>query len=485
VRECQARHTAVAYAEWADRQKVPLWRAAASLGISSRTLRYLKNRQAKGRFEVPFRGRPPVSCATESRNEVIRFLHQVTGPAVGLPALRTLFPAMPRVILEELLRRYRRVWRRRYRVTGFQLTWHHAGAVWAMDFSEATHPVDGIYPYIFAVRDLASHQQLAWEPVGDEKAETVLPILRRLFAEHGPPLVLKSDNGSAFISAAIRSSMLAEVVAQLFSPPRRPQYNGALERSNGTHKLYTQQHAAIEGHPYRWSSDDLEHARHLANTISRPWGRTGPTPEEAWQERSSITNVERQQFQRALAEARIAAANDLGLDLVEPLSRCDRARLDRLALSRTLEQLCYLTKTRVTRPPKKPKRLSRQELARRARKHRDDQDSDTANDATDAPAPSRTSSVTSPALVSSSGRVAATSSAQAQASRAQRTTGKMLASARKHVTMQPAVDANLPPPADDKTSTTPTSAQRKRASPSWLRRLLTPLVSILKAANIS
>ena len=485
MQESQARHAAVAYAERAARQKVPQCRATAFLGVSPRTLRHWKNCHAKGNLEVHFRGRPPISCSIESRNELVRFLHQVTGPAVGLPALRPLFPAMPRVILEDLLRRYRRVWRRRYRVTGFELTWHHAGTVWAMDFSEATHPIDGIYPYIFAVRDLASHQQLAWEPVVDETAETVLPILRRLFAEHGPPLVLKSDNGSAFISEAIRASMLAEVVAQLFSPPRRPQYNGALERSNGTHKVYTQQHAAIEGHPYRWTSDNLEHARHLANTISRPWGPTGPTPDEAWQQRSPITDAERREFQRALAEARIEAASDLGLDLVEPLRVADRARLDRLALSRTLEELGYLTKKRVRRSPKKPMRLAREELARRARKHRGDQDSDTANDATDAPPPSRTSSGTSRALVSSPGGVPATSSTKAQTSREQIKNRKVLASARKHVTMQPPVDANLPPPADDKSSTTTTSAQRERASPSWLRRLITPLVSSLKAANIS
>lgn len=455
----------MAYADRAARQKIPPCRAAASLGISPRTLRHWKHRHAKGRlFDVCFRGRPPTACSAETRNEVIRFLHRVTGPAVGLPALRALFPKIPRVILEELLCRYRRVWRRRYRVTGFQLTWHQAGAVWAMDFSDAIHPIDGIDPYIFAVRDLASHQQLAWLPVADEKAETILPILRDLFLEHGPPLVLKSDNGSAFIAEATQSAMFEAVVAQLFSPPRRPQYNGALERSNSTHKTYTQQRAAVEGHPYRWIAEDLEHARQLANTISRPWGHKGPTPDEAWQQRSPITHDERQQFQQALAKARIEAANDLGLDLAASLSISDRARFDRLALSRALQELDYLTKKRVHRPPKKAKRLSREELARRARKHRGDQDPGTANNR--AHAPPRTSSGASRALVSLSDAATATTSAKAQASRAQRITRKTLASARTHVTMQPVVDANLPPPARDKPSAAPASAQPKRRFPS-------------------
>jgi len=482
--ECHARHAAVAYADRAARQKVPQCQAAAFLGIPPRTLRYWKKRHAEGVPELRYRGRPPVSCNVESRNEVIRFLHRVTGPAVGIPALRPLFPAMPRVILEDLLRRYRHFWRRRYRENGFELTWHHGGAVWAMDFSEAPHPIDGIYSYMFAVRDLASHRQLAWEPVADETAESALPILQRLFDEHGPPLVLKSDNGSAFISETIRSAMLADVVAQLFSPPRRPQYNGAVERSNGVHKVYTQQHAVIEGHPCRWTSDDLEHARHLANTISRPWGPTGPTPEEAWQKRSPITDAQRQQFQRAFTEARIEAANDLGFDRVETLRIADRARLDRLALSRTLARLEYLTMKRVTRPPSKPRRLSHEELTRRVRAHRADQNSGLANDLTYMLPPTCTSSGTSQAKVSSPDRVTAKLSENTQASCAPRTTRKMLASACKHATMQPAVDANLPPPADDKTSTTLTSAHPERASPSWLRRLITPFVFRHKAASI-
>jgi hypothetical protein len=324
---------------------------------------------------------------------------------------------------------------------------------------------------------------LAWLPVADEKAETILPILRDLFLEHGPPLVLKSDNGSAFIAEATQSAMFEAVVAQLFSPPRRPQYNGALERSNSTHKTYTQQRAAVEGHPYRWIAEDLEHARQLANTISRPWGHTGPTPDEAWQQRSPITDDERQQFQQSLAKARIEAANDLGLDLAASLSISDRARFDRLALSRALQELGYLTKTRVHRPPKKPKRLSREELARRARKHRGDQDLETANNANDATR--RTSSGTSRAPVSSPHVATAMSSAKAQASGAQSTSRKTLAYAREHVTMQPVVDANLPPPARDKPSMASTSAQPERRFPSWLRRPITLLISRLKAANNS
>jgi hypothetical protein len=222
-----------------------------------------------------------------------------------------------------------------------------------MDFSEAPHPIDGVYEYLFAVRDLASHYQIAWIPVPDLRAETVLPLLWQLFREHGPPLVLKSDNGSAFIADLMTDFLATRQVAQLFSPARLPQYNGALERSNGTLKTYTGLHAIRESHPLRWTSDDVEHARQLANTISRPWGHRGPTPEESWQAREPIDADQRQAFQDALQQNRPQAADDLGLKDSSALSPSNRRRFDRLAISRTVEQLGYLTMKRERRRKRK------------------------------------------------------------------------------------------------------------------------------------
>ena len=173
-----------------------------------------------------------------------------------------------------------------------------------MDHSKAYQPVDGMYPYLFAVRDLASHQQLAWHPVRTVTAEETLPILEALFREHGAPLVVKNDNGSAFIANDLRHAVQREEVAQLFSPPHCPSYNGAVERSNDVMKKYTHHHAVSDGHPHAWKTVDVEHARQLANTISRPWGEHGPTPAEAWQAREPIDAEERGKFQAALAKHR-------------------------------------------------------------------------------------------------------------------------------------------------------------------------------------
>jgi hypothetical protein len=233
--------------------------------------------------------------------------------------------------------------------------------VWAIDFSEPLHPIDGVYEYLFAVRDLGSHCQLAWHPFRGEAAAEAIQTLEELFRRWGPPLVLKSDNGSAFIAEAFRDRLVAWGVSQLFSPARHPQYNGALERSNGTLKTYTHQQAITAGHPFRWTSEDVERARQLANTISRPWGHSRATPEEAWQSRDAIGPQERLVFLQAVALERSVARVDLGLDLMAELTRVDAARVDRLALSRALVNLEYLEMRRVVRAPKKAKRPSRAE----------------------------------------------------------------------------------------------------------------------------
>ena len=364
--ERAVREVAVRYIEQASQQGTPASVVAQQLRASARTIRHWKS-QGAGSFAL--RGRPPKTCSVAQRNEVVRFLSQVSGPVVGLAALRALFRTIPRCILENLLRRYRRVWRWRYLQKGFRLTWHRAGSTWAMDFSEAPHPIDGIYPYLFAVRDLASHRQLSWIPFRGETALETIAVLVELFHLFGPPLVLKSDNGPAFIAEILAAVLRDWGVSQLFSPPYHPQYNGALERSNGTLKTYTHQHAIHEGHPFRWTSNDVDQARELANTLTRPWGYRGASPDEAWQARTPITAEERASFLTTLALERHKATSEMTSDQIKELDRKTLVSIDRLALSQTLQDQNYLTMTRVARPPKKPRRLSRAQLAERAVRH--------------------------------------------------------------------------------------------------------------------
>jgi transposase InsO family protein len=369
--EWQVRHAAVRCAADGQRQRQSVSSTARQLGVRERTLRHW---MAKRPSLPVARGRPTLGCPVAVRNEVYRWLRDVTGPVVGRAALQALFPHVPRVVLASLLKRYRRVWKWRYRRRGFRLEWLRPGTVWAIDFSEARYPIDGIGDYLFAVRDLASHCQLAWLPFRTQTAQEAMLALERLFLEFGPPLVLKSDNGSAFIAELFEQFLAQHQVVQLLSPARYPQFNGALERSNGTLKTYTDQDAHQQGHPLRWTGDNLAQARTLANTLTRPWGRRGASPREAWEQRGLITPEERAMFLETLARHRTSAQQEMALGLTPELrnarqQRADRTRIERLAITETLVELNYLTMARVPRPAKRPKRRSRAQMAERIAKH--------------------------------------------------------------------------------------------------------------------
>ena len=158
-----------------------------------------------------------------------------------------------------------------------------------MDHAEPPPAIDGRWPYILAVRDLASGCQLAWLPVLDETAETTIDALQWLFLEHGPPLVLKSDNGSGFISAAMRRFLDRWQVRPLFSPPCTPEYNGGIEAGNGALKTRTHEEAARQGRAGHWTADDMEAARRMANELIYPHGPAGPTRHERFRSAPRIS----------------------------------------------------------------------------------------------------------------------------------------------------------------------------------------------------
>jgi Integrase core domain len=214
--------------------------------------------------------------------------------------LKALCPQMARRELQDLLRRYRRVWRHRQRLVARVLHWKRPGTVWAIDFSEPPTPVDGTYPYALAVRDLASGFQLLWLPTEHASAEAALAALRSLFRSQGKPLVLKTDNGSSFVAEAFQSYLSRHQVWQLFSPPAWPAYNGSCEAGIGSMRTRTHHQSVRRGLAGQWTCDDMEAARLQANELARPWGLTGPPPAQIWQSRKVLCRQEREKFARTV-----------------------------------------------------------------------------------------------------------------------------------------------------------------------------------------
>lgn len=344
-RESILRGNIVTLTHWASTFGFSLTETAHRLHLSPRTLR---DWCANFRIDMPplhLLGRPTLRSSRQERTEVLDVLDEL-GPATSVATLRACFPAMSRAELEDLLRRYRRVWQIRHHVAPYSLHWQRVGAVWAIDFSVAPCRIDGVYLNLLAVRDLASHQQLLWLPVLDMTAETTIENLQMLFTIHGAPLVLKTDNGSAFIAGATREFLTPFGVELLFSPPHTPRYNGAIEAGIGSLKTRTERHATRAGHPGYWTTDDVCAAQVEANATARPHGETDPTPNELWQTRRPISITERQKFQASVRQQREMTVTD------ELLSRTEDRRMQREAIRRALVEhdILLFSRRRIPQP---------------------------------------------------------------------------------------------------------------------------------------
>ena len=146
-------------------------------------------------------GRPVQLAPAAECNRIISRIDEL-GPGIGVPTLRAEFADVTRSQLTDILGGFRQEGRCQHRQVLQELHWSTPGAVWAIDFhGPRAQPVDSRFPYLLAVRDLASGLVLLWLAVADATARSTVAALEMLFFVHGAPLVLKSDNGSAFIAA--------------------------------------------------------------------------------------------------------------------------------------------------------------------------------------------------------------------------------------------------------------------------------------------
>jgi transposase InsO family protein len=336
--EAAARGRVVAAAAWA---RAHGWRqpvVAARLAVSARALR----RWAQGPARPPARGRPVVRPAAAARQEVLTKLAE-WGPRVGVARLRAAFPAVARAELADLRDRYRRVAQDRRRGRLARLTWTRPGAVWAADFSRPPAAVEGRYPRLLSVRDLASGVQLAWQPAAGETAAAACAVLAGLFREHGAPLVLKADNGSAFGSAALRGLLSRHGVQGLYSPPYLPRYNGAAEAGVGALKGRTEAQALARGAPGDWTWEDAEAARQEANAACVGRREASPTRAAVWAAREPLGPEARAAFRAEVSRRRQRQAPAAPAEAEAPGGEApDKACPWRVVLRRALVALGYL-----------------------------------------------------------------------------------------------------------------------------------------------
>lgn len=336
--EAARRRCLLAASAWAGQRG---WRAgevARRLSVSPRSLRRWAGQEVKA---VP-RGRPVVRAGREAREAVIEQLAE-HGAGVSVARLRAAAPGVRRAEAADLRGRYRRMLRDQKRGRLARLCWTRPGAVWAADFAWPPEVIEGRYPRLVSVRDLASGMQLAWQPSAGEAADSACAVLGRLFREHGAPLVLKLDNGPAFLSAALERLLSQNGVEVLHSPRYTPQYNGSVEAGVGAMKGRTEACAARRGSAGGWTWEDAECARQESNDA--PVGRraSSPTRQEVWEARAGISAEARAAFAAEVSRQR-GGGPPVGLEGAEVAGGAaeDQGSPCRVALRRALVALGYL-----------------------------------------------------------------------------------------------------------------------------------------------
>ena len=373
---------------WAKRKGWRKCETAARLALPVRTLYHWQKHCS---LPATARGPKPRRATQEQRAAIVATLIEL-GPQTGLPTLRALHPELTRAQLHEILDDFRRKWRQERRYPMTRLCWTTPGNVWAMDFTKPKSPIDGIFERVLVVRDLASGYTQLTLPCHAEDSDTVHIALQSLFDLYDAPLVMKTDNGGAFIAGHVQGLLAAKNVLQLFSPPYYPRYNGSCEQGIGGLKLRAEYQAELNFErllwsrekaelcgaagasapplPNAWSSRDLQRAQSIGNEILRPWGHKRPTRAEVWNARKPVTDEQR----KCLAELRAAKlgpnrtradevrapihaeaalrpgaggsatpAPGSGQSAPETLSKKERASLERKAIADALEQLGFLS----------------------------------------------------------------------------------------------------------------------------------------------
>ncbi len=331
------RRAALARVRWAGWHGWSRARAARALGIDAATLAMWQRRwdDSADRLAATPLGARPLTCSPQDRQNVAAFL-TIHGTALGVAVLQDHFPALARRDLACLLHRARLEADHVAAGSSYHcLTWNRPGRAWALDHTEPPTPIDGRFRWVLTVRDLSSGCTLAATAVASDDAITTIDILRALFAQHGPPLLLKADNGPGFTSILTRAFLAHHRVQVLFSPAYTPTYNGACEAGNGTIKHLTHQIACRHDRPDRWSLDDLEAARLLANHRITDRAQM-QTPEERLAVRAPITDQERSGFAAAIAAARDQRRTDSEIAANHGMRRIAADALERQAIADAL-----------------------------------------------------------------------------------------------------------------------------------------------------
>jgi transposase InsO family protein len=265
------------------------------------------------------RRRKTLTALQQTALRVLRERH----PRWGLPRFRQVIPGLPKNSAAAYLRRLQRVDAKVQRRRWDRLSWPVPGAVWAIDGTWLDRAIAPLGRRALIVTELHSRRTLCLQSVPGERAEAVEQVLTALIERHGAPLVLKLDNGSAFISRSLASFCRRHGITLLHSPVRRPRWNGTCEVSARWAKERAYAAAQARGAVADLTQADLDAAVTFTGTM--------PCIDDALRER----------FRDVLAEQLAIAAAERGLAIACISQDHVRRSLRRVAVKRAL-LICHI-----------------------------------------------------------------------------------------------------------------------------------------------
>lgn len=210
----------------------PYRRLSKSVGVSYANFRRWKHRLACGQpaFSKPGPKKVAPLSLDELRGQVYCLGHGgQRSRGVGV-LYRQYQSRISRRDLEVLTATVRRELLQQRQAELRHLTWHVPGLVWSLDDAELAKFADHKL-HLHQVQDLASRYKFTPLVGRQVLGEMVALHLKQLFERHGPPLVLKRDNGSNLNHQAVDEVLRRYLVVPLNSPPHYPPYNGAMEHA--------------------------------------------------------------------------------------------------------------------------------------------------------------------------------------------------------------------------------------------------------------
>lgn len=236
---------------------------ARQMGLSYTTLMRWKRRLVAGRDAVGKRGpkklRPLNLGELKERLQGLDHGRKRSRGTGGLH--REYGGAISRRELDEMVREVRTDTNRKKAGATCRVAWLLPNLAWALDDCRKSKMVGSRALYLHDLTDLCSRYRLP--PIASTRlacGEEVAGHLAYLFYRFGPPLFCKRDNGGNLNHTAVDDVLGDALVIPINNPLDTPEYNGAVEHSQGEFKGYLDR--------WRWKADTVKEFSLLAETAA-------------------------------------------------------------------------------------------------------------------------------------------------------------------------------------------------------------------------